>query len=578
MDFKKDYINYVLHNVINSGAGVFDDRIALRKLLQKVISADDIGKTTFLIGKTAGLELLFKYILYISDKIDKSQVTIFNLKNNFDYDVQNLKRICGKVQLTGNGSAHREEKAAPGIKAEERTAGETAEPLKEEKERESTGKTEKAIELPVHTEETVKEPVLPEEMTLIENKETITEETEVFELPDVNKMPDSLPEEKETEGAPAEERKEAEPKIKAKETPPADHVKTLIPLEMEERRKTESAGGEIGYTSESEFERRSASKEEPVANEVYYKFETRFFEDVKILEKLFYSIRKETRGKELSKINERLLQEFTEIIEISSELSDLSRQLSLDITADIFFTINLYFTRAIKSPAIINRERMILLNSSLALVNSLVKGENYLDYDKVVENMESLRNELLRPSAALPKKEKKLPAKEAPEEQKQPEVVPPVVHPIEKMKSRYPKEIFPKPPAMKVIDTEGINFKMRYLVKEFENKFLSLADIQGAYIKFDALEKVDDLNNYLRIIAKISSDVEMEDVLKLSEVSYVFLKYLKDYRMDLMQPEIQQIVKYIIFTFKMLLTSRRPEDFNVLVQYLNNPVKIFTDT
>jgi ribonuclease HIII len=82
----------------------------------------------------------------------------------------------------------------------------------------------------------------------------------------------------------------------------------------------------------------------------------------------------------------------------------------------------------------------------------------------------------------------------------------------------------------------------------------------------------------LRIIAKISSDVEMEDVLKLSEVSYVFLKYLKDYRMDLMQPEIQQIVKYIIFTFKMLLTSRRPEDFNVLVQYLNNPVKIFTDT
>lgn len=577
MDFKKDYINYVLHNVINSGAGVFDNRIALRMVLQKIISADDIGKTTFLIGKTAGLELLFKYILYISDKIDKSQVTIFNLKNNFDYDVQNLKRICGKVQLTGNGSAHREEKAAPEIKAEERTAGETAKSLKEEKEQETALKTGKAVELPGQSEETVKEPVLPEEMTLIENKETITERTEVFELPDMNKAPDKIPEEIKSEGAAVEERKEAEPKIKVKETPPAEPVKTLIPPETKER-ETESAGGEIGYTSESEFERRSASKEEPVANEVYYKFETRFFEDVKILEKLFYSIRKETRGKELSKINERLLQEFTEIIEISSELSDLSRQLSLDITADIFFTINLYFTRAIKSPAIINRERMILLNSSLALVNSLVKGENYLDYDKVVENMESLRNELLRPSAALPKKEKKLPAKEAPEEQKQPEVVPPVVHPIEKMKSRYPKEIFPKPPAMKVIDTEGINFKMRYLVKEFENKFLSLADIQGAYSKFDALEKVDDLNNYLRIIAKISSDVEMEDVLKLSEVSYVFLKYLKDYRMDLMQPEIQQIVKYIIFTFKMLLTSRRPEDFNVLVQYLNNPVKIFTDT
>jgi hypothetical protein len=127
-------------------------------------------------------------------------------------------------------------------------------------------------------------------------------------------------------------------------------------------------------------------------------------------------------------------------------------------------------------------------------------------------------------------------------------------------------------------DSEAVSFKMKYLVKEFEKDFLGLSGIKGEYSKFDALEKVDELNKYLRIIAKISYEVNMEDVLKLSEVSYVFLKYLKDYRMDLMEPEIQQIIKYIIFTFKMLLTDRKPEDFNILVQYLNNPVKIFTDT
>ena len=44
------------------------------------------------------------------------------------------------------------------------------------------------------------------------------------------------------------------------------------------------------------------------------------------------------------------------------------------------------------------------------------------------------------------------------------------------------------------------------------------------------------------------------------------------------EPEIQQIIKYIIFTFKMLLTDRKPEDFNVLVRHLNNPVKIFADS
>jgi ribonuclease HIII len=80
------------------------------------------------------------------------------------------------------------------------------------------------------------------------------------------------------------------------------------------------------------------------------------------------------------------------------------------------------------------------------------------------------------------------------------------------------------------------------------------------------------------MIAKISAAVKLYDVLKLAEVSYVFLKYLKDYRMNLFDAEIKQIINYIIFTFKMLLTDRKPEDFNILVQYLNNPVKIFADS
>jgi uncharacterized protein YpuA (DUF1002 family) len=115
-------------------------------------------------------------------------------------------------------------------------------------------------------------------------------------------------------------------------------------------------------------------------------------------------------------------------------------------------------------------------------------------------------------------------------------------------------------------------------VKEFEKSFTSISSMEGEYSRFDALDKVNELNTALRLIAKISSSVKMNDVLKLAEVTYVFLKYLKDYRIDLMDPEIQQIVKYIIFTFKMLLTNRKPDDFNILVQHLNNPVKIFTDS
>ena len=119
---------------------------------------------------------------------------------------------------------------------------------------------------------------------------------------------------------------------------------------------------------------------------------------------------------------------------------------------------------------------------------------------------------------------------------------------------------------------------MKYLVKEFEKSFTGIGNLKGEYSKIDALEKISELNNALRLIAKISAAIKNRDVLKLAEVTYVFLKYVKDYRMDMQEAEVQQIIKYIIFTFKMLLTERKPEDFNVLVQHLNNPVKIFADS
>ena len=99
MTFKKDYINYLLYTVVHSPSGEFKENYRLSKLVDSIIAVDDVMKVTFIIGKTAGLDMLFKYLLYISDKIDKSQVTIFNLKDNFEYDKQNITRICSKIDL-----------------------------------------------------------------------------------------------------------------------------------------------------------------------------------------------------------------------------------------------------------------------------------------------------------------------------------------------------------------------------------------------------------------------------------------------------------------------------------------------
>ena len=303
------------------------------------------------------------------------------------------------------------------------------------------------------------------------------------------------------------------------------------------------------------------------------------------------------------------MQRFTEIIEISSELADVTRQLEFDLTADIFFTINLLFTRAIKTPQLIFPERIKLLKSALTLVSSLIKDEDYLGHDEIVNNIELLKSKLKKPAEA-PKKDivddkiteeetikepavneqsEKEKFEEPAEESMAEESTPNNAETEEKQQveqeiadKKSPEKKVEEPdseePVNQPVQDDTSSFKMKYMVKEFEKNFLNLGNIRGEYSKYEILEAVDEMNELLRMLAKISASVKNADVLKLSEVSYVFLKYLKDYKMDLLDKEIQQIIKYIIFTYKMLLTDRKPEDFEKLVQYLNTPVKIFTDT
>ena len=655
MNFKKDYINYVLHSILQSEFyGVRDDN-RVRNVLEKIISVPDTAKATYITGKTAGLEMLFKYLLYISDKIDKSQITIFNLKNNYEYDLQNLRKICGEIK---NYKVTAKKEAAAEIKEEE------AEVTEEPESSELTGQQEAAENITEEVPETEStgdqsdETVTAEpgnqsdeaeqkqdekaEFTLIENNEKEDSDEEVFGLDGISRSVElDIPGETEEQVVEEETETESESitdeditevnkedEFQEEETGETEEYEDEI-VTPSVSENIESEGEEVTVEEEKEDFEFEIKKEEvqtdeeshddSVASEAYYKFENRFFEDVKILEKLFSNINKACKGQKLEKLGGKTLQSFTEIIEISSELADLTRQLEFDLTADIFLTINLLFTRSIKTPSLIFPERIVLLKSALSLVTNLIKGEDYLGKNEIVKKMEFLKEELKKPAEikeiktaeSTVSQTKKEPEMEEPEEQGK------TRQPIKAAeKDREPekelniqkdsdekekpqgesekedkeqgkteekheaKEITeaeekPKDPGAQE-DTSG--FKMKYLVKEFEKIFLNLGNIEGEYSKYEILEAVDEMNELLRMLAKISASVKNADVLKLSEVSYVFLKYLKDYKMDLLDKEIQQIIKYIIFTYKMLLTNRMPEDFEKLVQYLNNPVKIFTDS
>ncbi len=646
MNFKKDYINYVLHSVIHSNLtaygsqggsndyAVFRDNPVIRRILEKIITNNDIFITTFLVGKTAGLELLFKYLLYISDKIDKSQITIFNLKDNFDYDVQNLKKICGNIDktLTDTVSKNIEKPETKEEPAKEIIQPKKSSSIKIDIEHEKELMTpKKDADEEEHGEET--EENEEQGLTLIENTGGESNENEVFELSDIedsqerddtpdDEIIDVMDKEIEVNAEDDDIIDEEKAQIEEHENEKSEEVFELEGIENEidessENEKT-SSKEEDKIPLEIEVKERiygddeqkqgEPLKEETVTKEAYLKFENRFFEDVKILEMLFSYAKKETSQKTISKLSTRMLQSFMEIIEISNELADLSRQLSFDLTADIFFTINIYFTKAIGNPVLLTGERIKLLESSLSLVNSIIKDEDYLNYNVLVEKIEKLKEELTRPMESIPENE----PEEEPEEQKEiireQKTEPGAGDEIkqnqetkdqkkeeiktekERPKETHSEEIITSEPEQQqefiqeqnnyvpAGDMDTVIFKMKHFVIEFEKIFISIGTMGGEYSKFDALEKINDMNYCMRMLAKTASASNMNDVLKLSEVSYVFLKYVKDYRMDMADREIQQVVKYIIITFKILIKGRKTEDFNIFVEYLNTPVKIFTDT
>jgi len=622
--FKKDYINYLLYTVVNTGSSEFKDNYRLRKLVDSIMSVDDVMKVTYLAGKTAGLEILFKYLLYISDKIDKSHVTIFNLKDNFEYDVMNLTKICEKItQYKGENV----QEAIKNITKETEATSDKRSMVKIDVDEDTKESNLINIENIEDVTDESEEDSGDSKLTLIENVNIHTSEAEVFELDSINESIENSDVEQKEEVIDKDESIVEENAEEDFEEIPEEttEIKTEIEKEPSESQTSDEEpedeteeieqGTEDEITSEQEqviekskeeateeiteeviaeklpeveivvhkpinpAKEEEHIKEEAITSEAYYKFESRFFEEVKILEKLFAAVDKDCKTGEAGKLGEKCLQGLTEIIEITSELSNLSRQLSFDLIADIFLTMNLYFTKAISHPKILTGERIKLFDSSLALVNSLIKGEDYLNYDTMVDKIEKLKSDMSGTQEEefheeelkiTEPEEKETGLTESKEELIDEKYTEPEV--------REEIQLVSEKTTVNQSQMDSANFKLKYLIKEFEKSFTSIDSLKGEYIKFDALEKISELNNILRLIAKISASVKLYDVLKLAEVTYVFLKYVKDYRMNLLEPEIKQIIKYIIFTFKMLLTNRKPEDFNVLVQHLNNPVKIFTDS
>jgi len=241
-----------------------------------------------------------------------------------------------------------------------------------------------------------------------------------------------------------------------------------------------------------------------------------------------------------------------DIIENSSYMEEYSRKMSFEVIAGLYEAIKLSFKSAVNREFEVDKDSIQLLRNAILLIESLIKGYDYEDYDKVIKGLEKIRKSISE------KKQEKRKIKVLREKKFEIE---------EHIKSKYKDK-----------SSREQLIKLKHNILEVEKTINSLENIKGEYQVYEALRILSSIFPHLKDIVSISKQLEQEKIAQLSEASYIFVKFLQNYRLDPFDKDAQEILKYIMYNFKLIYLDKPTKDLDLLISYLNNPVKIFEQT
>src|SRR5690606_699771 len=102
--------------------------------------------------------------------------------------------------------------------------------------------------------------------------------------------------------------------------------------------------------------------------------------------------------------------------------------------------------------------------------------------------------------------------------------------------------------------------QMKAQILDLEKTFNALDEIEGDYQNYEGLRKLSTTFNNLKEIIRRANMLELVEVAKLSEASYVFIKFIQNYRMNPFDDDIREIFKYIIYNFKAASLDKPNDD------------------
>lgn len=238
------------------------------------------------------------------------------------------------------------------------------------------------------------------------------------------------------------------------------------------------------------------------------------------------------------------------ISERSSHLESISRKMSLEIISNIYQTITLSFEKISDGKYDISESTLNLFKKGLTLVLSLIKGDDYFGYKDILRSIENIRNSLLEEKRKREQYIKNMKEKEALENQ---------------ISRRFPGD---KQKEKLIL--------LKHLIRDTEFKLNSLEKISGEFQIYEALRSLSSNLNNLKEIVRVSNELGIKKMGQLAEASYIFIKFLQNYRINPLQEQPKEIFGYIIYCLKSLILNRKTEDLDLFISYLNDPVKLFS--
>lgn len=439
---------------------------------------------------------------------------------------------------------------------EQKTEITAEEKLREElKDSETENKQKDLIE----NAEDVIEEIKPETKEIfLEKIETVQEEM-LFDAPELNEN-----EFKESITAPEEQKKEKEKEIE-KETVEEKLIEESVERENEQiaaSLKEESSKDEkkeIGdyfeekisqeNTEKKTEEKIKEQKEENIeqANEEFIQYENYVLRTNDELK--FDFERMMEFAKRLNKNYDERNLIIKDVIDKTSFLENCSRELSLEVITNIYETFKLSFEKISDGKYDLSEETLTIFIESLSLVESLLKGDDYLAYDTLIKSLDKLRKSLLK------EKKQKVQAEQKQSDEKSAESL---------LSNLYPDE-------HKLFIANNIRRK----ISDIEKIFNSLNDIDSNYVQIEALNiLISNLNNFKELVG-YANTIQLASLAKVAEGGYILIKYLQNYRKDPTEEIWKETFKYIIYVMRLLIINKPVEDLDLFISYLNEPIKIY---